>query len=143
MDERTERRILDKARYVRDAVTVLAEKRDGLSFEEYRESREQRDVVEREFETAIEACIDIGELLLKATETGVPETNAAVFRALGREGVLSDELATRMAQAAGFRNVLSHQYGNEIDDRDVYNFLQHDLPLFRSYLQAVRAVLEQ
>lgn len=100
-------------------------------------------MVEREFETAIEACIDIGELLLKAADEGVPETNATVFRTLGRTEILSEELAARMARAAGFRNVLSHQYGDKIDDRDVYNFLQGELPLFRTYLEAVRAALEQ
>lgn len=47
-----------------------------------------------------------------------------------------------MAQAAGFRNILSHQYGNEINDRDVYNFLQTELPLFRAYLEQIRAFVE-
>jgi uncharacterized protein YutE (UPF0331/DUF86 family) len=142
MDDRTEARILDKATYVRDAVTVLADKRDSLSYEAYRGDREQRDIVEREFETAIEACIDIGELLLRADGADVPETNASVFRELGDRGVLADDLAERMAQAAGFRNVLSHQYGAEIDDEDVFNFLQHELPLFRTYLTAVRDELD-
>lgn len=59
MDERTEQRILEKAEYVGGAVAVLAEKRDTLSFEQYTSRREQRDVVEREFQTAIEACIDM------------------------------------------------------------------------------------
>lgn len=142
MDERTERQILDRASYVRDAVAVLAEKRESVSFEAYRSDREQRDVVEREFETAIEACIDIGELLLRGVGTDVPETNAGVFRELGRRDVIDRDLADRMATAAGFRNVLSHQYGDEINDRDVYNFLRTELPLFQSYLEAVRAALE-
>jgi uncharacterized protein YutE (UPF0331/DUF86 family) len=97
-------------------------------------------VVEREFETAIEACIVIGELLLAADD--VPETNADVFRALGEHGIIDDDLADRMTRAAGFRNVLSHQYGNRIDDEDVYNFLQNELPLFQAYLEAVREVLD-
>lgn len=142
MDERTERQILDRASYVRDAVAVLAEKRESVSFEAYRSDREQRDVVEREFETAIEACIDIGELLLRGVGADVPETNAGVFRELGRRDVIDRDLADRMATAAGFRNVLSHQYGDEINDRDVYNFLRTELPLFQSYLEAVRAALE-
>jgi uncharacterized protein YutE (UPF0331/DUF86 family) len=142
MDDRTEERILDRAAYVRDAVTVLADKRDTLSFEAYRADREQRDVVEREFVTAIEACIDIGELLLTAADADVPETNAGVFRELGERALIDDDLADHMARAAGFRNVLSHQYGNRIDDEDVYNFLQNELPLFRTYLEAVRDVLD-
>lgn len=142
MDGRVERRILQKAAYVRDAIEVLASKRDTLSFEDYRSEREERDVVEREFETAIEACIDIGEMLLVDGESPVPSTNAAVFRELGARGILDDDTALGMAQAAGFRNILSHRYGNDIDDEDVYNVLQEDLPLLYAYLDQVRQYLE-
>lgn len=86
MDERTERRVLEKAAYVREAVAVLAAKRDNLTFEDYRTDREQRDIVEREFETAIEACIDIGKMLLRSQGAEVPDTNAGVFRELGARG---------------------------------------------------------
>lgn len=79
MDERTERRILEKAEYVGDAIKVLVRKRDSLSFEEYRAQREQRDVVEREFETAIEACIDIGKMILEAENENVPNTTRKSF----------------------------------------------------------------
>jgi hypothetical protein len=54
MDDRTEERILEKARYIVDAIEVLAAQRDELSFDEYEHSRTDRDIVEREFETAIE-----------------------------------------------------------------------------------------
>lgn len=142
MDQQIRRRILEKAEYVSEAVSVLAEKRDSLSFEEYAERREARDVVEREFQTAIEACLDIGRMVLEARGRPGPETNAAVFRMLGDADVLTDDIAARMAQAAGFRNVLTHQYGNEIDDRDVFNVLQHDLPVFREFLVQIRETLD-
>ncbi len=35
MDDRTERRVLEKAKYVQQAVTMLAAKRDALSLETY------------------------------------------------------------------------------------------------------------
>lgn len=143
MDDRTEQRILEKAQYVREAVTVLAQKQDSLTLEEYRTQREQRDIVEREFETAIEACIDIGKMVLKADGSDVPATNAAVFRALESHEVLDDETAHRMAQAAGFRNVLSYQYGNDINNEDVYNFLQQNTPLFHAYFERIREDLER
>jgi len=141
MDLNERRRIVEKAAYVRDALEVLAEKRDTLDFEAYRSDREQRDVVEREFETAIEACLDIGEILLTIEGASVPEENAAVFRRLGSLTVLDADTARRMAEAAGFRNILSHRYGDAINDRDVYNFLNEDLPLFSAYLDRVRDYL--
>lgn len=141
MDDRTEQRILDKATYVREAVTILTAKRDELTFQAYRNDREQRDVVEREFETAIEACIDIGRILLRERGDPVPDENAAVFHRLGAVGILDEGTANRMAQAARFRNVLSHAYGNDVNDRDVYNALQGELSLFGLYLDAARSEL--
>jgi hypothetical protein len=41
MDDRTQQRIVEKAGYVTDALTILADKRDSLSDEEYRDQREQ------------------------------------------------------------------------------------------------------
>ena len=142
MDESTRRRIVQKASYVRDAVEVLASKRDSLTFEEYRDRRQERDVVEREFQTAIEACIDIGEMLLRSHGDAVPDTNAVVFRELASSGTITDETADRMARAAGLRNVLSHQYGTDIDDRDVFNSLQNQLDAFSEYLSEVRSQIE-
>ena len=142
MDESTRRRIVQKASYVRDAVEVLASKRDSLTFEEYGDRRQERDVVEREFQTAIEACIDIGEMLLRSHGGAVPDTNAAVFRELASSGTITDETADRMARAAGLRNVLSHQYGTDIDDRDVFNSLQNQLDAFSEYLSEVRSQIE-
>jgi uncharacterized protein YutE (UPF0331/DUF86 family) len=95
MDDGETRRIVEKASYVRDALEVLAGKRESLDFEAYTSDREERDIVEREFETAIEACIDIGEIVLRVESGGVPDTNAAVFRELGRTGVLNADTARR------------------------------------------------
>jgi uncharacterized protein YutE (UPF0331/DUF86 family) len=114
-----ESRIVDKAEYIEEALSVLAAKR-SLDEEAYRTDREQRAIVEREFQTAIEACIDIAGLLLRTTNGDTPSTYAERFSALEERGVLSSETSDRMRSAAGFRNVLTHQYGDEIDDALVY-----------------------
>jgi uncharacterized protein YutE (UPF0331/DUF86 family) len=142
MEERTERHILTKAEYVGEAVTLLAKKRDTLDIETYRGNREERDIVERELQTAIEACIDIARMILTVEAEAVPETNSAVFERLCDVGVLDADVAAEMTRAAGFRNVLAHQYENEIDDQDVFNVLQNELPIFRSYLAQIRSYLE-
>ena len=82
-------------------------------------------------------------MVLGANNLDVPEINAGVFHELGNRSMIDAAIAERMAQAAGFRNLLSHRYGNEIDDRDVYNFLQEELPLFRIYLEEVRSLLDR
>lgn len=136
-----ESRIVDKTEHVEKAVTVLSDKQ-SLDGETYASDREQRAVVEREFQTAIEACIDIAGLVLRALDVPIPETNAGRFEALEEHGVLSTETSERMQKAAGFRNVLTHQYGDEIDDGEVYHHLQHELEWLVRYLREIREFLD-
>lgn len=115
LDDEREERIVEKASYVEEAVTVLKRKQD-LSEETYLRDREQRAIVEREFQTAIEACLDVASIICKAIGEDVPAENAEKFAVLARQGVLLAETADRMKEAAGFRNVLAHNYGGDIDD---------------------------
>lgn len=141
IDAETETRLVDKVEYIDEAVSVLARKQ-SLNRETYLDDREQRAVVEREFQTAIEACLDIAELLLTATGSDVPATNAETFARLGDRGMLSTETADTMQDAAGFRNVLAHQYGHDIDGEQVYWHLQNDLDWFAVFLREVRSELD-
>lgn len=140
VDDETEERILEKATYVEEAVAVLSRKRE-LDEAAYAAEREERSIVEREFQTAIEACIDVAELLLKAEGVDMPSTNAGKFLRLGELDVLSPETVESMEEAAGFRNVLAHRYGHDIDDSLVYRSLQNDLHWFPSYLREIRTYL--
>ena len=46
-----------------------------------------------------------------------------------------------MEEAAGFRNVLSHRYGPDIDDGRVYQNLQDELSWFIRFLREIREYL--
>lgn len=142
IDAETETRIVEKAEYVEEAVAVLANKR-SLERDEYLQDREQRAIVEREFQTAIEACLDIAELLLVARSADVPDTNAEKFAVLADLDVLSATTSEQMQNAAGFRNILAHNYGHDIDDEQVYWHLQEELEWFPTYLREVRSFLDE
>lgn len=141
IDEEIETRIVEKVEYVDEAMTVLAHKQE-LELEEYLEDREQRAVVEREFQTAIEACIDIAELLITAASADVPGTNAEKFVVLKNLDILSAGTAERMEGAAGFRNVLAHSYGHDIDDEQVFWHLTDDLHWFPTFLREIQSALD-
>lgn len=96
LDDETESRLLDRAEYIEEAVTILAEKQ-SLAPEDYRSNREHRAIVEREFQTAIEACIDIAGILIAALDEQMPETNADRFVRL----VELDILPKRPADGCG------------------------------------------
>ena len=47
-----------------------------------------------------------------------------------------------MQKAAGFRNVLAHNDGHDIDDAVVYRHLQNELEWFVTFLREIRESLE-
>lgn len=123
------------------SLSVLAEKR-SLSRTEYRSDRETRDVVERRFVKLTEAALDIAETLAVNERGTRPESNPGAMVALETAGVLDGPTAARMAEAARFRNILAHTYGDAVDHNDVYDALQ-DLERYRDFLVAVRDYMDE
>ncbi|MDQ1634306.1 MAG: hypothetical protein QOJ32_1115 [Frankiaceae bacterium] len=87
------------------------------------------------FLTAIEACIDAAQHVCASEGWGPPETNGEAFVLLGRHGALPPALAGRLRQAAGFRNVLVHDYVT-VDDSVVVARLT-DLSDLDAFVSAV------
>ncbi len=75
------------------------------------------------FVTAIESSVDVAQHLCASEGWGPPLDNGDAFAILGRHGVLESSLSQRMRQAAGFRNVLVHEYVR-VDDGIVLQRLQ-------------------
>lgn len=65
-----------------------------------------------------------------------PTDYADSFRVLEEHGLLAPELATRLAAAAGFRNLLVHEYAR-VDDRRVHAFLVDGLRDLEAFASAV------
>jgi len=141
VSDEDEARILEKAIYIEESVEILSDKQ-SLDQAVYRSDREQRAIVEREFQTTIEACIDIAGICIAASENPMPETNAGRFKTLEKQGICSPQVATQMQAAAGFRNILAHNYGTDIDDMVVYHHLQNELRWIVEFLREIRAALD-
>lgn len=92
------------------------------------------------FQTAIEACIDAAQHVVADQGLGVPASNADAFGLLGRAGLLDVELATSLAGAARFRNVLVHDYV-EVDDAIVVTNLQR-LDNLRRFVSVMSRLLD-
>jgi uncharacterized protein YutE (UPF0331/DUF86 family) len=76
------------------------------------------DAVKYRFITAIEGCARTAHHVVAAEGWAAPESNADALRELGAHGVLDEATTEAMVRAAGFRNVLVHQYA-EVDDTAV------------------------
>jgi uncharacterized protein YutE (UPF0331/DUF86 family) len=59
---------------------------------------------------ACQACIDIGQILVRRHRLGVPKSSRDVFRLLREAGIIELELAASLQRMAGFRNIAVHDY---------------------------------
>lgn len=95
-----------------------------------------RDLVERNLEIALQAAIDMGARILRRESAPTPATYSEVFVRLAELGVISQQLGTQLAKAAGMRNVLVHEY-LEVDWDIIFARLQNvsDLQAFASAIE--------
>jgi uncharacterized protein YutE (UPF0331/DUF86 family) len=107
---------------------------------EYRADRDLQAIVERRFETATQASIDIASHVVASEGFREPDSYGELFIILAEEDICSTETAERMREMAGFRNVLAHDYA-EIDDDRVYDHLQ-DVEHFRTFAEEIGHYLE-
>ena len=114
-----EERVIRLLSRVRADVTVLS----GLAAELRSGQLEPAslDAVKYRFITAIEGCARIAHHVVAAEGWAAPESNADALRELGEHGVIDRSSTESMARAAGFRNVLVHQYAEVDDDAVVGN----------------------
>ena len=88
--------------------------------------RTAREVVTLNLLVAIQARLDLAAHWLSDAGWDMPATYADVFGALAQHGVIPRDLATRLAGAAAFRNLVAHQYG-VLDWRRVHALAVSDL----------------
>jgi len=96
------------------------------TFEEYKKDFKTKAACERYFEKIIEAVIDLSFLIIKQNSLKIPEEDKQAFDILEEKKIISKELAEKLKDAKGMRNILAHEYGS-IDDEIVYNSIKEDL----------------
>jgi uncharacterized protein YutE (UPF0331/DUF86 family) len=139
-----------KNEVIKELLALLAQATKNLkskqkvSLEEYLEPKnwELRDVVEREMERAIQSCIDMGTRLISQEGFPKAEDYHHIFNILFQEKVISANLAKKMKEMVGFRNLLIHEY-RRIKHEEVYRHLQKDIPIFREFSHTIIKYLEE
>ena len=74
----------------------------------------------------VEACVDIANYIISAKVFRRAEEYSEMFKVLKEEGVIGEDLATRLEGMARFRSLLVHRYG-EIDNRRILEIVKHNL----------------
>lgn len=93
---------------------------------------------EHTLQIAIQAALDVASHVVSDGRLGEPNTNRELFDLLAAHGWIPSDLATRLRDMAGFRNVLVHGYA-EVDPAIVRDVVEHHLGDLEAFVSAVRA----
>ncbi|MBU2589249.1 MAG: DUF86 domain-containing protein [Nanoarchaeota archaeon] len=119
--ERIKKKIKELENYLKELIEFMP-----YNFEDYIHDFKIKAACERYFEKIIEASIDLTFLIIKDRKFKIPEDDREAFDILAKEGVINDELADRLKDAKGMRNIIAHQYGN-VDDKVVFISITKEL----------------
>lgn len=100
----------------------------------------ERRFVEHTLQLAIQAALDVASHLVAAKRLEEPRTNRELFERLGEAGLVKPDLARRLGDMAGFRNVLVHGY-TEVDLGIVRDVVANRLGDLDAFVKTVRALL--
>ena len=120
----------DSKDIIEQKISTLLEKIERLkkfreiSFNEFSENLDIKDIVERNLQVAIEACIDIGKIIISDMNLREPTDNKGVFKVLAENGIIIQESLDSLMPMAGTRNVLVHGY-DKIDETVIFGILKN------------------
>jgi uncharacterized protein YutE (UPF0331/DUF86 family) len=97
---------------------------DGIS--EYKKDNKTKAACERYFEKIVEAIVDASFLVIKESKFVIPEDDKMAFDILARHKCISEDLATKLREAKGMRNIIAHEYGF-VDDELVFHAITEEL----------------
>lgn len=107
------------------------------SLSDYQTSLDARDITERNLQVAIEACMDIGKIIISREGLKEPKDNKGIFAVLTEKGILSEKSLLFLVPMAGTRNILVHSY-DKIEDSLVYGVLKKHIKDFMTFLREIR-----
>jgi uncharacterized protein YutE (UPF0331/DUF86 family) len=100
----------------------------------------ERRFVERTLQVAIQAALDVASHITSERRLGEPATNRELFTLLERDDWIPSELRARLADMAGFRNVLVHGY-DDVNLDVVRDVLKNHLVDLERFTAGVRQKL--
>jgi len=127
-----------KMKIIEERVGRLKELSKNIhSLSNYQASQGSRDIAERNLQVAIEACLDIGKIIISLEGLKEPKDNKAIFAVLAETGILSEKSLSFLVPMAGTRNILVHGY-DRIEDSVVYGVLKKHIEDFMTFLKEIR-----
>jgi len=105
-----------------------------------REDLKEERFVEHTLQLVIQAALDVASHIVSDERLGEPATNRELFDRLAAGDWISRDLAARLGDMAGFRNVLVHGY-QDVDLDVVKDAAEHRMGDVTAFVNAVRQKL--
>lgn len=99
-------------------------------------------IIDRRMQLSIEVCIDIATHLVAGLDLPRKERAADIFLSLGEKGIIQGNLAQKLAQAVGLRNILVHEYVR-IDYELAYSNLDEKLQDLKNFGREILEFMER
>lgn len=101
-----------------------------------------RRAIERYLQLSIEATLDISDQIINEENLRKPTEYKDNILILGEQGILPKSFAARFSRAAGFRNILVHDYVR-LDKEKVYEHFKKDVVDIEKFIKAVLIYLKK
>lgn len=131
---------------VRRKMAVIAENLSALktienmAMEEYVKDVLKRKATERLLQELIEAAVDINTHIIVQTGNTVPDGYFESFIMAGEKGIISADLAEKLAPSAGLRNRLVHEY-DLLDHSLVLEAVKMAEKLYPKYIKEIETFI--
>ena len=122
-------------------VTCLQELRTMAALDRIRDDVREKRFVEHTLQIAIQSALDVASHIASDERLGEPETNRALFQLLARADVVTNDLAQRLAEMVGFRNVLVYGY-DDVQIQIVEDVMRNHLGDLDEFVGAVKRHLD-
>lgn len=142
MTERKKLTITQKLSELEGFLRALRKLKLKITKKEFFADEMPRRLIERYLQLALEAVIDISTQIINEEKFRKPTEYREAIDILGEEGILPGAFSHKFAPAAGFRNILVHDYVR-LDTKKVFEHFQNDLPDIEKFVRHVKEYLRR
>ncbi|MHA1379513.1 MAG: type VII toxin-antitoxin system HepT family RNase toxin [Candidatus Helarchaeota archaeon] len=99
-------------------------------------------LAERYLQLAIECVLDIGNHIISRLNLEKPDKYQDILLILGKNSILPNNFAIKIAKMGGFRNILVHDY-TDLNHEIVYEHLVNELSDFDDFIKYILKFMKE
>lgn len=133
----TRQKILEKLHLLDEYLEYLSQLRKEIKSEkEFLKDFHLFGPVERYLQLSSQVIIDCLDLIIIEQGLEKPEDRREIISIIYNAGIISENLAEKLGDISGFRNILVHEYG-KIDRKKVYKYLTERIDDFQIFKKEI------